>query len=118
MAVVARSFILVLFAFSGEATPSCAQGLLLTLCSGVTPGSAEGAIWEAKDGTQVGCRQGNARPHFHFILYRNGKLSQRSVLHVERKIEKRFLKDILLSLENEMKRTLANQSSSVVSASP
>ena len=39
-------------------TPGDAQGLLLALHSGITPGSAQGTIWDAGNLTQVSRVQG------------------------------------------------------------
>ena len=51
-------FFLIFFFFAFWVTPSDAQGLLLALHSGITPGGAWGTIWDAGDRTRVGRVQG------------------------------------------------------------
>ena len=69
--------IIIIFAF--WVTPGDAQGLLLALHSGITPGGAQGTIWDAGIRTRVGRVQGK-RPTrcaiapapnfcFHVVLF-------------------------------------------------
>ena len=44
--------------FAFWVTPCAAQGLLLALRSGITPGGAQGTIWDAGNRTRVGLVQG------------------------------------------------------------
>ena len=46
------------FFFAFWVTPGDAQGLLLALHSGITPGGAQGTIWDAGIRTRVGHMQG------------------------------------------------------------